>query len=82
MQLAVQLGVPLLARPSDADAGLPGVFVARNLGCNIFFCLFFMCVIVVSHWPVVPGAGDFGDAGCCRMIGARKREAGTTERKR
>ncbi|KAH8129649.1 hypothetical protein LI328DRAFT_128322 [Trichoderma asperelloides] len=79
MQLAVQLGVLLLARPSDADTGLPGVFVARNLGCNNFF--FFVCVIVVSHWPVVPEAGDFGDAGCCRMIGARKREAGTTERK-
>ncbi|KAL7897610.1 hypothetical protein HDV63DRAFT_256015 [Trichoderma sp. SZMC 28014] len=41
-----------------------------------------MRVMVVSHWLVVAEPGDFGDAGSCRMIGARKREAGTTENKK
>lgn len=69
----------MLARPSDADTSLPGrLLVARkNWALMLFFSS--MCVMVVSHWLVVAEAGDFGDAGSCRMIGARKREAGTTE---
>jgi hypothetical protein len=40
-----------------------------------------MCVMVVSHWLTATEAADSTDAGSCRMIGARKREAGTTENK-